>query len=190
MWMQFDVYKKGELNDDDHKNEADDDDDDDNDDDDDDDDDDEARTDNGPYKLRRRDDAVHGPPGDRAREMMTKDTVHNKVTSGFEALRQARPPVVRLKPAPEGSLQISGRIRYPPCHRRLSLSEKEDIERPEPTLNVLKIPRGQNVLLWSKNLQGPELTLKVLKTPRGQNVLLWSQKLPKARTNSYGLKNF
>ncbi|GFO40023.1 hypothetical protein PoB_006652800 [Plakobranchus ocellatus] len=38
--------------------------------------------------------------------------------SGFEALHQARAPVVGLEPAIEGSLQISGRIHYPLCHRR------------------------------------------------------------------------
>ncbi|GFO48607.1 hypothetical protein PoB_007511200 [Plakobranchus ocellatus] len=35
--------------------------------------------------------------------------VHNKVISGFEALRQARARVVWLDPAIERSLQISGR---------------------------------------------------------------------------------
>ncbi|GFN89928.1 hypothetical protein PoB_001643400 [Plakobranchus ocellatus] len=40
------------------------------------------------------------------------------VISGFQALQQARAPVMGLEPATEGSLQISGRIRYPLCHRR------------------------------------------------------------------------
>ncbi|GFN81295.1 hypothetical protein PoB_000780100 [Plakobranchus ocellatus] len=40
------------------------------------------------------------------------------VISGFQALRQARAPVTGLEPATEGSLQISGRIRYQLCHRR------------------------------------------------------------------------
>ncbi|GFO01809.1 hypothetical protein PoB_002831400 [Plakobranchus ocellatus] len=44
--------------------------------------------------------------------------VHNKVISGFEALRQARAPVAGLEPATEGSLQISGRTRKPLCYRR------------------------------------------------------------------------
>ncbi|GFO36809.1 cathepsin d [Plakobranchus ocellatus] len=35
--------------------------------------------------------------------------VHNKVISGFQALRQARAPVAGLEPATEWSLQISGR---------------------------------------------------------------------------------
>ncbi|GFO45379.1 hypothetical protein PoB_007188400 [Plakobranchus ocellatus] len=44
--------------------------------------------------------------------------VHNKVISGFQALRQARAPVAGLEPATEGSLQISGRTRKPLCYRR------------------------------------------------------------------------
>ncbi|GFN85301.1 hypothetical protein PoB_001180700 [Plakobranchus ocellatus] len=32
---------------------------------------------------------------------------------GFQTLRETRTPVVALEPAIEGSLQISGRIRYP-----------------------------------------------------------------------------
>ncbi|GFN95743.1 cugbp elav-like family member 4 [Plakobranchus ocellatus] len=43
--------------------------------------------------------------------------------SGYSAayaptLRQARAPVAGLEPSAERSLQISGRIRYPLCHRR------------------------------------------------------------------------
>ncbi|GFO20405.1 hypothetical protein PoB_004691000 [Plakobranchus ocellatus] len=37
--------------------------------------------------------------------------IHNKVISGFQALRQARAPVAGLEPVTEGSLQISGRTR-------------------------------------------------------------------------------
>ncbi|GFO00199.1 hypothetical protein PoB_002670400 [Plakobranchus ocellatus] len=43
---------------------------------------------------------------------------HNKVISGFQALRQARAPVAGLEPATEGSLQISGRTRKPLCYLR------------------------------------------------------------------------
>ncbi|GFO00471.1 hypothetical protein PoB_002697600 [Plakobranchus ocellatus] len=39
------------------------------------------------------------------------------VISGFQALRQARTPVVRLEPTTDGSLQISRRIRSPLYHR-------------------------------------------------------------------------
>ncbi|GFN95145.1 hypothetical protein PoB_002165100 [Plakobranchus ocellatus] len=42
--------------------------------------------------------------------------IHNTVTSGFQAL--VREPIAELEPATEGSLQISGRILYPLCHRR------------------------------------------------------------------------
>ncbi|GFN79644.1 hypothetical protein PoB_000615000 [Plakobranchus ocellatus] len=42
---------------------------------------------------------------------MLQVPVHNKVISGFQALRQARAPVTGLEPATEGSLQISGRTR-------------------------------------------------------------------------------
>ncbi|GFO44310.1 histone-lysine N-methyltransferase SETMAR [Plakobranchus ocellatus] len=38
--------------------------------------------------------------------------------SVFQALRQATTPVEGPEPATEGSLQISGRIRYPSYHRR------------------------------------------------------------------------
>ncbi|GFO39694.1 hypothetical protein PoB_006619900 [Plakobranchus ocellatus] len=44
--------------------------------------------------------------------------VHNKVISGFQALRQARAPEAGLEPATEGSLQISGWTRKPLCYRR------------------------------------------------------------------------
>ncbi|GFO30541.1 hypothetical protein PoB_005704600 [Plakobranchus ocellatus] len=44
-------------------------------------------------------------------------TVHNKVISGFQALRQARAPLARLEPSTEGLLQTSGRTRKPLCHR-------------------------------------------------------------------------
>ncbi|GFN82252.1 hypothetical protein PoB_000875800 [Plakobranchus ocellatus] len=50
--------------------------------------------------------------------------VHNKVISGFQALRQARAPKAGLEPATEGSLQISGRICYPLCHRRPKIRQK------------------------------------------------------------------
>ncbi|GFO16053.1 hypothetical protein PoB_004255800 [Plakobranchus ocellatus] len=46
------------------------------------------------------------------------EPVHNKVISGFQALRQVRAPMAGLEPATEGSLRISGRICYPLCHRR------------------------------------------------------------------------
>ncbi|GFN96964.1 hypothetical protein PoB_002347000 [Plakobranchus ocellatus] len=46
--------------------------------------------------------------------------VHNKVISGFRAIRQARAPVVGVEPATEGSL----RIRYPLCHRRPEIIDK------------------------------------------------------------------
>ncbi|GFO02258.1 hypothetical protein PoB_002876300 [Plakobranchus ocellatus] len=45
-------------------------------------------------------------------------TVHNKVISGFQGLRHARAPVAGLKLTTKKSVQISGRIRYPLCHRR------------------------------------------------------------------------
>ncbi|GFO43659.1 transposable element p transposase-like protein [Plakobranchus ocellatus] len=54
---------------------------------------------------------------------------HNKVISGFQALRQARAPVAGLEPATEGSLQISGRTRKPLCYRRPPLSDKKDWRR-------------------------------------------------------------
>ncbi|GFO48747.1 hypothetical protein PoB_007525200 [Plakobranchus ocellatus] len=44
--------------------------------------------------------------------------IHNKVISDFQVLRQARVPLVGLEPTTERSLRISGRIRYPLCHRR------------------------------------------------------------------------
>ncbi|GFN88964.1 hypothetical protein PoB_001547000 [Plakobranchus ocellatus] len=45
------------------------------------------------------------------------EPVHNKLISGFKALRQAGAPVAGLEPAIEGSQQISGRIQKPMCHR-------------------------------------------------------------------------
>ncbi|GFN99136.1 hypothetical protein PoB_002564200 [Plakobranchus ocellatus] len=48
----------------------------------------------------------------------TTNSIHNKVISGFQALRQARAPVAGLEPATEWSLQISGRTRKPLCYRR------------------------------------------------------------------------
>ncbi|GFO26439.1 hypothetical protein PoB_005294400 [Plakobranchus ocellatus] len=45
--------------------------------------------------------------------------LHNKLTSGFQVLRQARALVAGLEPKTKLSLHISGRIRYPLCHRRL-----------------------------------------------------------------------
>ncbi|GFO35814.1 hypothetical protein PoB_006231900 [Plakobranchus ocellatus] len=44
--------------------------------------------------------------------------IHDKVISGFQALRQARAPVAGLEPTTEWSLQISGRTHEPLCHRR------------------------------------------------------------------------
>ncbi|GFN81518.1 hypothetical protein PoB_000802400 [Plakobranchus ocellatus] len=41
------------------------------------------------------------------------DQAHNKMISDFQALRQARAPVAGIEPSTEGSLQISGRTRYP-----------------------------------------------------------------------------
>ncbi|GFO13903.1 hypothetical protein PoB_004040800 [Plakobranchus ocellatus] len=55
------------------------------------------------------------------------DPVHNKVISGFQALRRARAPVAGLEPATEKSLQISGRIRWPLCHRRPPLDCKAKV---------------------------------------------------------------
>ncbi|GFO00597.1 hypothetical protein PoB_002710200 [Plakobranchus ocellatus] len=46
---------------------------------------------------------------------------HNKLTSGFHAHCQARAPLVGLEFATDRSLHISGRIRYPLCHRRPSM---------------------------------------------------------------------
>ncbi|GFO48151.1 hypothetical protein PoB_007465600 [Plakobranchus ocellatus] len=40
------------------------------------------------------------------------------MVSGFQFLREVRAPVAGLETATEGSLKISGRIRYPLCHRR------------------------------------------------------------------------
>ncbi|GFN79961.1 hypothetical protein PoB_000646700 [Plakobranchus ocellatus] len=40
------------------------------------------------------------------------------MTSDFQALRQARVPVVELEPATEGSLQMSGWTRWALGHRR------------------------------------------------------------------------
>ncbi|GFO41482.1 hypothetical protein PoB_006798700 [Plakobranchus ocellatus] len=45
----------------------------------------------------------------------------------FSGPRQAREPVAGLEPATEGSLQISGRIRYPLCHRR----PNDSLEKPK-----------------------------------------------------------
>ncbi|GFN96096.1 hypothetical protein PoB_002260200 [Plakobranchus ocellatus] len=45
-------------------------------------------------------------------------SVHNKVISGFRVVRHVEAPVAGLGPVTEGSLKISGRIRYPLCHRR------------------------------------------------------------------------
>ncbi|GFO34515.1 hypothetical protein PoB_006102000 [Plakobranchus ocellatus] len=55
--------------------------------------------------------------------LLKAQPVHNKVISGFQALRQARAPVAGLEPATEGSLQISGRTRKPLCYRRPYLHE-------------------------------------------------------------------
>ncbi|GFO11696.1 hypothetical protein PoB_003820100 [Plakobranchus ocellatus] len=43
--------------------------------------------------------------------------IHSKAISGFQALRQARAPVVGLEPTTEGALQILWRNHYPLCHR-------------------------------------------------------------------------
>ncbi|GFO21583.1 hypothetical protein PoB_004808800 [Plakobranchus ocellatus] len=43
--------------------------------------------------------------------------IHNKVISGFQAVRRATAPVVGFEFATEGSLQISGRSRYPLRHQ-------------------------------------------------------------------------
>ncbi|GFO32462.1 hypothetical protein PoB_005896700 [Plakobranchus ocellatus] len=50
---------------------------------------------------------IRRPQGDRTGQKNLKESffIHNKVISGFEALRQARAPVARLEPATEGSLQ-------------------------------------------------------------------------------------
>ncbi|GFN80723.1 hypothetical protein PoB_000722900 [Plakobranchus ocellatus] len=47
---------------------------------------------------------------------LKRKPVHNKVISGFKALRQAGAPTAGLEPATEGSLQISGRSHKPLCH--------------------------------------------------------------------------
>ncbi|GFO13585.1 hypothetical protein PoB_004009000 [Plakobranchus ocellatus] len=44
--------------------------------------------------------------------------VHNKVISGFKALRQAGAPMAGSNPPLKGSLQISGRTHKPLYHRR------------------------------------------------------------------------
>ncbi|GFO30234.1 hypothetical protein PoB_005673900 [Plakobranchus ocellatus] len=64
------------------------------------------------------------PPPDNV-EWLWHDQVHNKVISGFQALRQARAPVAGLEPATEGSLQISGRTRKPLCYRRPQKKKKK-----------------------------------------------------------------
>ncbi|GFO35371.1 hypothetical protein PoB_006187600 [Plakobranchus ocellatus] len=56
----------------------------------------------------------------------TLEPVQNKIISGFQALRQATAPVAGLEPATEGSLQISGRVRYPSCNQT-PLSVKEEV---------------------------------------------------------------
>ncbi|GFN97446.1 solute carrier family 2 (facilitated glucose transporter), member 13 [Plakobranchus ocellatus] len=64
-----------------------------------------------------------------------KTKVHNKVISGFQALRQARTPVAGLEPATVGSLQISGKTRKPLCYRRPSkklLGSRESSEKKPP----------------------------------------------------------
>ncbi|GFN80933.1 hypothetical protein PoB_000743900 [Plakobranchus ocellatus] len=43
----------------------------------------------------------------------------------FQVFRRARAPVVRLEPATEGSLQISGRTRQPLCHWRPSSADRK-----------------------------------------------------------------
>ncbi|GFO33729.1 hypothetical protein PoB_006023400 [Plakobranchus ocellatus] len=48
--------------------------------------------------------------------------VHNKVISGFKALRQAGAPMAGLEPAPKGSLQISGRTHKPPLSADVNTS--------------------------------------------------------------------
>ncbi|GFO39591.1 hypothetical protein PoB_006609600 [Plakobranchus ocellatus] len=50
---------------------------------------------------------------------------HNKMISRFQAVYQARAPMAEPEPATEGSVQISGRIRYPLCDRRTIVGKKE-----------------------------------------------------------------
>ncbi|GFO47971.1 hypothetical protein PoB_007447600 [Plakobranchus ocellatus] len=52
---------------------------------------------------------LHSSADDHARDKNVT-SVHNKMNSGFQALRQSRAPVAGLEPATEGSLQISGRL--------------------------------------------------------------------------------
>ncbi|GFO33589.1 hypothetical protein PoB_006009400 [Plakobranchus ocellatus] len=59
----------------------------------------------------------HRPPPPPPPPFDSMKPVHNKMISGFQALRQARAPVAGLQPATEGSLQISGRTRKPLCYR-------------------------------------------------------------------------
>ncbi|GFO34410.1 hypothetical protein PoB_006091500 [Plakobranchus ocellatus] len=61
----------------------------------------------------------HCPPADFAPRY-----VHKKVISGFQALRQARSPVVRLETVTIETLQISGPSRYPLCYRRPELRRR------------------------------------------------------------------
>ncbi|GFN78911.1 hypothetical protein PoB_000541700 [Plakobranchus ocellatus] len=60
----------------------------------------------------------HAPTSLPSSPLLFYRQVHNKVISGFQALRPARAPVAGLEPATEGSLQISGRTRKPLCYRR------------------------------------------------------------------------
>ncbi|GFN88735.1 lysophosphatidic acid phosphatase type 6-like [Plakobranchus ocellatus] len=52
------------------------------------------------------------------KKRVMKALVHNKAILGVQALRQTKAPVVKLESTREGVLQISGRIRYPLCHRQ------------------------------------------------------------------------
>ncbi|GFO48922.1 hypothetical protein PoB_007542700 [Plakobranchus ocellatus] len=70
------------------------------------------------------------PWPDGGPESLRSSCFHNKVISGFRALRQARAPVAGLEPATEGSLQISGRTRKPLCYRRPPWTE-DDLEQKE-----------------------------------------------------------
>ncbi|GFO39168.1 hypothetical protein PoB_006567300 [Plakobranchus ocellatus] len=56
-------------------------------------------------------------PADLRTDSLANEPPTPPSMSGFEALHQARAPVVGFEPATEGSLQISGRIHYPLCHR-------------------------------------------------------------------------
>ncbi|GFO07149.1 hypothetical protein PoB_003365400 [Plakobranchus ocellatus] len=78
----------------------------------------------------------------RLKNTVGKKPVHNKVISGFKALRQAGPPMAGLEPATERSLQISGRTHKPLCHRRPGQGTVQGGRR-----------RGRQRKIWDNNLK-------------------------------------